>query len=123
MTVPFTCDLPAVDIWLPFLILMQVPAKDVQRVRRRFFRNAHQPHVHFVYPAPTLAVVAMRAGRHDIRPNVLAAQVTWCHVIYSQIALTLTAILASIIVAAKDLTASQLDVWTRPMDLVLQPDH
>jgi polyisoprenoid-binding protein YceI len=79
--------------------------------------------VDFVYFAPTLAVVAMRAGRYDIRPNVLAAQVAWCHVIYSQIALALTAILASIIVAAKDLAASQLDVWTRPMDLVLQPYH
>ena len=76
-----------------------------------------------IHPAAALAMVAVRAGSHDVGPTVLAAQVPRRHVIHSQIAFALSTILASIIIAAKDLTAGQFDVWTRPMDLVLQPDH
>jgi hypothetical protein len=82
-----------------------------------------QLHVYFLHPAPTLAMVAVRAGSHNVCPNVLTAQMSWGYMIHSQIPLTLPTILASIIVPAKHLAASQLDVRTRPMNLVFQPDH
>lgn len=82
-----------------------------------------QFHMYLLHPAPALAMVAVWAGSHNICPDVLTAQVAWSHVIYRQITFPLSTILASIIVAAKHLTTSQLNVRTRPMHLVLQPDY
>ena len=115
--------LPTVDIRLPFLTIIQMPAKDIERARRGLFWNVQQFHMDFFYLASALAMVAVWAGSHNVCPNVLSAQMPWGHVIHSQVALPLSTVLASIIVTAKHLTASQFDVWTRTMNLVLQPDH
>jgi hypothetical protein len=42
--------------------------------------------------------------------------------VHREVALALATVLAGIIVSAKHLTPSQLDVGTWPMNLVLQPD-
>src|SRR5687768_10669066 len=99
-----------------------MPAKDIERACGGLFRNAQQLHMYFLYFAPTLAVITVRTGGYNVCPDVLAAHMSRCHVVYRQIALALSTILAGIIIPAKDLTASQFDMWTRPMNLVLQPD-
>lgn len=114
--------LPAVDIRLPFLIIVQMPAKDIGSTCRRLIRDAEKLHVHFLYPTPAFAVVAVRAGCHHICPNVLAPQVARRHVIHGQITLTFSTILTGIIIAAKDFPACQFDVRPWPVDLVLQAD-
>ena len=76
-----------------------------------------QVHVHFFHFAPTFAMIAVGAGRHNIRPDVLAAQMTRHHMVHRQAAIALSTILTGIIVAAKDLTAGQLDVRARSMNL------
>jgi len=114
--------LPAVDIRLPFLIVVQMPAKDIKRACGRLFRDAQQFHVDFLHFAPALAMIAMGAGSHNVRPDVLAAHMSGSHVVHREVALALSTVLAGIIVSAKHLTASQLDVGAWPMNLVLQPN-
>ena len=123
MTVTFLFEsLPAVDVRLPLLIFAQMPAKNVYGTRRRFLWNAHQLHVRLLHPAAALTVIAMGAGCHNVRPDMLAPHMAGCDVIHRQAALALAAILAGIIITAKDLAACQLDVGARPMNLNLQPD-
>src|SRR6266498_1289529 len=115
-------SLPAVDIRLPFLVLIQMPAKDVHGACRWLIGNTEQFHMHLLHFASTFAVITMRACCHYIRPNVLPTHMTRHDVVYCQAALPLSAILAGIIIAAKNFAAGQLDVWARPMNLVLQPN-
>jgi len=115
-------QLPAVDIWFPLLIVIQMPAEDIQRTRRWLSWNAQQLHMYFLDPASAFAVITVRTGCHDVCPDVLATHVSRSHVIHGQITFALSTILAGIIVPAKHLTASQLDVGARPMNLVLQPN-
>lgn len=71
----------------------------------------------------TLAMVAVWACSHNICPDVLPAHVARHDMIHGQSAFSLAAILAGIIVAAKDLAAGQLDVGARSVNLDLQPNH
>src|SRR5688500_3925593 len=100
-----------------------MPDKDIERARRGLFRHPQQFHVYFLHLPPTLAMVAVWAGCHNVCPDVLPPQMSWRHMIHGQVALALPTVLAGIIIAAKDFTASQLDMRARPMNLVLQPDH
>ena len=79
-------------------------------------------HVRLFHFAPTLAMVAVGAGRHDVRPDVLTAHMARDHMVHRQPAVALSTILAGIIITAKDFTPRQFDVWTRPMNLILQPN-
>ncbi len=101
---------------------MQVPAKNILRVGGRFLGRVMQAHVRLFHAAPALAVIAMRAGRHDVCPNMLSAQVPRQDVIHRQSVIALAAILAGIIVASKYLAPRQLDARSRTMDLQLQPN-
>lgn len=78
--------------------------------------------MHLFHFAPAFAVIAMGTSGDNICPDMLSAHMPGHYVIYCQVAFPLSAVLASIIVPTKDLPTSQLDVWTRPMNLVLQPD-
>ena len=49
-----------------------------------------------------LAVIAVWACRHNVRPEVLAAHMSWDHVIHGQPTVALPTILAGIIVAPED---------------------
>ena len=100
-----------------------MPAKDIDCACGRLFRDTQQFHVHFLHFAPALAMIAMGAGSHNVRPDVLAAHVSWSHVVHREAALAFPTVLAGIIVSAKDLAASQLDVGAWPMNLVLQSDY
>ena len=99
-----------------------MPAENIKCAGRRLLRNPHKFHVYFFHLASALAVIAVGTGSYDICPDMLTTHMTGRHVIDGQVALALSAVLAGIIVPAKDLTASQFDMWTRPMNLVLQPD-
>ena len=67
--------LPPLDKLLPFGIPVQVPPKNVIRAGWRLQGNVQQFHMDFPQLAATFAVVAARAGRHYIRPDMLPAQV------------------------------------------------
>jgi len=81
-----------------------------------------QFHVNFLYLASTFAMIAGRAGSYNVRPDVFAAKVAWDHMINRHASIAFSTVLTGIIVAAEYLTACQLDVWTWPMHLILQPD-
>jgi hypothetical protein len=81
-----------------------------------------QPHMHLLCFATTFAVIAMRAGRYDVCPDMLTTHMTRHHMIYGQIALAFSTVLTGIIVATKHFAARQLDVWARSMDLTFQPN-
>src|SRR5512139_1742214 len=98
-------------------------AKDICRAGRRFLGWVQQTHVSLLHLPSPLAMIAVRAGCHDVRPNVLAAKMTRHDMVHRQTAVRLSAVLAGIIVPAKHLAAGQLDMGARPMDLGLQSDH
>jgi len=79
--------------------------------------------VDFLCPTPAFAVIAVWAGSHNIRPDMLSPKVTRGDMVNGQVSFALPAVLAGIIVATKDLTTCQFDVWARAVDLVFQPDH
>jgi hypothetical protein len=79
-------------------------------------------HVRLFHFSSTLAMVAMRACRHDIRPEVLTAHMARDDMIHSQAAIALPAILAGIIITAEYFTPCELDMRARSMNLILQPD-
>lgn len=62
-------------------------------------------HVRFLQSSPTLAMVTCRAGRHQICPLVLPAQMPWDDMVHCQAAIALTAILAGIIIASEEFAA------------------
>jgi hypothetical protein len=79
-------------------------------------------HMHLFYFAAALAVIAVRAGRDNIRPFVPAAHMTRDHMVNRHAPVTFAAILTGIIVASKYLTTRQLDARPWTMDLHLQPN-
>jgi len=114
---------PADDIRLPFTIFVQVSAKDICRIRRRFLWDVDQVHVHLFSLSSTLAVIAVRAGCHHVRPNVLAAHVTRDYMVNRQTAITFAAVLAGIIITAEYFAPGQLDVRAWSMNLRLQSNN
>jgi hypothetical protein len=78
-----------------------------------------QFHVNFLHSASSFAMVAGRAGSDDIRPDMLTPQMTRDHMVNGHAPIPFSTILAGIIIAAKHLAASQLDVWARSMHLIL----
>lgn len=97
-----------------------MPAENVGCAGRWFFWDAHQVHVHLLHSSSTFAVITMWAGGDNVCPDVLSAKMTGHDMIHSQAAVSPAAVLAGIIVPAKDLAAGQLDVGARPMNLGLQ---
>jgi len=95
-------------------------AENIHRAGRWFPGNVQQIHVRLLHSTPTFAMVAVWAGSHNVCPNVFPAHMARLHVVHRQPAVALSAILAGIIVAAKDFATRQLDVWARSMNLVLQ---
>jgi hypothetical protein len=67
--------------------------------------NMKQVHMCLVHFAPAFAMVAWRAGCHQIRPNLPPAQMAWNDMVDRQIGLAFAAILTGIIIAAEYFTA------------------
>lgn len=93
--------LPACNIRLPIAVVREVLAEDIRRLGRRFLRDVHEVHVRLFHFTPALAVIARRASRYQIRPNVLTTHVTRDDVINGQVEVVFAAILTGIIVAAE----------------------
>jgi hypothetical protein len=82
-----------------------------------------QMHVDLIHPAPTFAMITAWACRYNIRPGMLSSQVPGNDMVHGQATIAPAAILAGIIIAAKDFSPGQLYVRTRSMNLGLQPNH
>ena len=80
-------------------------AENVRRLGRRLFGDVQKVHVRLFRFAPALAVIACRASRNQVRPNMLPAHVTRDDVVDGQVKVVFAAILAGIIVAAEYFTA------------------
>ena len=63
---------------------------------------------------PTFAMVAGRAGRHNIGPDMFSAHVFGKNMVHGQLADVTPAVLAGEVITAKNLPAGQLDLqaWT-----------
>ena len=68
------------------------------------------------------AMVAVRASCYNVRPDVLAAEMPGCNVVDRQSAVVSTAVLASIIIPAKDFTSCQFNMYSRSVDLQFEAD-
>src|SRR5215213_2394179 len=97
-------------------------SKDIRGIGRRFLGRMVQMHMDLIHLAPALAMVAAWTRRHNICPCMLPTQMTGDHVIHGQTTIAPAAILAGIIIAAKDFSTGQFYVWTRSMNLGLQPN-
>lgn len=82
-----------------------------------------QMHAGFGEGAPSFVVIAGRAGCDNVLPDVTAIKMARHHVIHRQNGSDLAAILAGVIIAAKDLAPVERHLRVRSMDHVLQADH
>ena len=114
--------LPTLDKLLPLGVFFQVAPKNVICAGWRLDRNVQQVHMHLRQLAPALAVVTARAGGYNIGPDMFPAQVFGQNMVHRQHAGVTPAVLAGVIVPAKDLPAGQLDLQARPVDHLVQPD-
>ena len=114
--------LPANNKGLTLKIIHEVSPKDIRGIRRRLLRNMCQSHVCFIEPASALAMIAGRASRYHVRPGVFTAHVTRQNMVNRQPSITLSTVLAGIIIAAEDLTARQLHVRARAVHLAVESD-
>lgn len=62
-------------------------------------------HVRLFQSSPALTVITCRAGRHQICPLVLPAQMSRDDMVHRQTAIAFTAILAGIIIASEEFAA------------------
>ncbi len=100
-----------------------MPTEDVRGVGRGFLGMMQQEHMRLFHSAASLAMIAVRARRHHVRPQMLAAQVTRQHMVHRQPAVVSAAILAGIIIAPENLPARQFHMRARSAHLQLEPDH
>ena len=70
--------------------------------------------------AAAFTVVAGRAGRHNVRPDMLASLMAGLDVINCKASIAPTAVLAGIIIAPEDFAAGQLYAGPGTVDLFLQ---
>jgi hypothetical protein len=68
-------------------------------------------------------MIAGRACGHNIRPDMLPAQVFGQDVIDCQGGVVTAPVLAGIIIASKDFASSQFHAWTWPVDHVFKADN
>ena len=113
-------ELPTVDIRLPLVILVQMPAENIRCARRWFLGKVKQMHMYFFCLSSAFAVIAVWTCRHHVRPNVLSAHMARDHMVYRQTTIAPAAVLAGIIVATKYFAPGQLDVRAWSMHLRLQ---
>src|SRR5215208_6875828 len=98
-------------------------AKDIACTGRWFLRHMQEFHMDFFRFASTFPVIAGRAGGHNVRPDMFPAQMARHYMIDGHTTIAFSAVLTGIIVAAKHLAACQFDMWTRTMNLILEPNH
>lgn len=82
-----------------------------------------QSHFRFLEGMPAFEVVATAACCYQIRPDFLAAQVARKDMIYRQRCSALAAILASIIIPAKNFAPGKFDSWPGTVYHVIQTDN
>lgn len=70
-----------------------------------------------------LAMIAGRAGCHEIRPGVFATQMLGLDVIHRQVDGILSTVLAGILIAAEDLTAAKTYLGVGSLHHVMKSDH
>jgi len=83
---------------------------------------ANQLHVGFLRRTPGLLTVAVGAGTDHIFPGVLPSPVARYHVVEREVPTLLSAVLAGVLIAVKNLVAGHLALAVRPPDKLGQPD-
>lgn len=114
--------LPAVQEGLPLSVADDIAAKDVFRICARGAGYLAKVHPGLFGGPSTFLVIAIRAGGNDVLPGVIAAQVPGDHVIQGQPAAALSAVLAGVIVAPKDLALVEFNNRAGTLHHVFQTD-
>ena len=115
-------NLPPLDKLFPFSVLVQVAPKNIISVDRRLLWNMEQVHVDFPQLAAALAMVAGRTGGNYIGPDMLSTQVFGQDMVHRQFTSVTPAVLAGVVITAKDLPAGQLDLQAWTVDHLIQAD-
>src|SRR5579884_1392389 len=114
--------LPARDELPPLRVAVQVLVEEVVAARAWLERRAPQRHPRLLQRLATLAVVAGAAGAHQVVPGVRPAAVARDEMVERQLLGLRPTVLASEVVAEKDLAAGQPHARPRPLDQRYQPD-
>ena len=113
---------PAANELRPLGIVVGVATEHVSRAHGRFLGDMEQPHAGFFRTATTLVMVAVRAGRDHVRPDVQATLIPGNNVVNGQTRVATTAVLAGEVVSSKDLAAGKLHVRAWASYLLLKPN-
>jgi hypothetical protein len=105
---------PAQDELPPILTNLEMVAEDVVTGHVRPERVPPQAHARFFKCAAALAMVAVFAGRHEVLPDVLAAEAARHDMIERQVTALCAAVLTGMVVALQDVAAAEpeLRTWT-----------
>ncbi len=79
-------------------------------------------HLRLLNGAAALAVVAMRAGSHQVSPGMRPAEVAWDDMVDRQGSGVLAAILAGVVIATKHLALGQFDARVGTVNHLFQAD-
>lgn len=115
-------ELPAQDVWFPFPVFTDVPTEEIGCAGRGFLGQMKKVHMHLVQIMAAFVMVTGRAGSHHVRPGVLPSLVPGLYMVQGQVTVPAAAVLAGIIVAAKDLPTGEFYPRPGSMDLFFQTD-
>jgi hypothetical protein len=111
---------PSLDELNPFVVFLQVPTKYVVSTGRRYLWGVQQGHLGFPQLPSTFAMVAGWTRSNHICPHMFATQVFGPNMVNGQIAGMSSAVLAGILITAKDFPAGQFNLQARAMDHLIQ---
>jgi len=80
-------------------------------------------HLGLIDGATTFAMIAVRAGSHQVGPNMFPTQVARSDMIHGKIWNMLTAVLTGVVVPAQDLSFGQLHLRAGAVDHFFQADN
>ncbi len=98
-------------------------SEDVGCVGGWFLWNMEEMHVRLFESSAAFVVIAGGTGRHNVRPDMLTAQMSGDDVVYGQASVLTPAVLAGIIVPAENFAARQFDVRPWPVNLHIEAYH
>ena len=100
-----------------------MPGEQVSRRSWRCGRNTQQVHLGLFNRPPSLAVVAVRAGSHEICPGMLSPKMAWDYMVNREGLHMLATVLADEIIPAQNLPLGQLDLWTGAANHLFKADN
>ena len=104
------------------MVFIQMAAKYVMGIIRRFRGGVEQPHSGFFQCTPPFAMVAAGTGGDHIFPDMPAPEVSGEDMVNGEIGQVPAAVLAGKIIAAENFPAGHLELGARPISHLLQAD-